>query len=128
MSKLELSPFDKISDKAGLVIGLLGIGLCFDDSYFLGGIAIVAGILLYMKHSGTVSLMKTARENVKKQFVEKREKGSEIIRALLAEVVDFRSDFEQKDQKSSEVTTFLSELEPDQYVKKLAGDNRHIAI
>ncbi len=128
LAKLELSPFDKISDKAGLVIGLLGVGLCFDDSYFLGGIAIVAGILLYMKHSGTVSLMKTARENVKKQFAEKREKGSEIIRALLAEVVDFRSDFEQKDQKSSEVTTFLSELEPDQYVKKLAGDNRHIAI
>ncbi len=128
LTKLELSPFTKLSDKAGLVIALLGIGLCFDDSYFLGGIAIVAGILLWLWHFGSVTNAETAREKVKAEFAKKREKGTEIIRAALAEVVDFRRDFQQKDQESRLVTTYLSELQSDQYVKKLAGDNRHIVV
>lgn len=69
---------------------------------------------------------KRASQNM--MFEEKRTNGLQIIRAALAEVVDFRREFAKKDGESQKVLDFLDSISPDQYVRKLAGSNRRIKL
>ena len=46
----------------------------------------------------------------------------------LAEVVDFRIEFADKDSESEQVIDFLEQLSPDQYVRKLATSNRRVKM
>lgn len=68
------------------------------------------------------------RQNIEAQFEEKRTKGSQIIRATLAEVVDFRAEFAEKDGESKKVIDLLEQITPEQYVKKLSDSNRRIKV
>jgi hypothetical protein len=52
----------------------------------------------------------------------------QIIRATLAEVVDFRAEFDERDGESKKVTDFLEQLAPDQYVKKLSDTTRRLKL
>ena len=61
-------------------------------------------------------------------FRKKRKSGHQIIRAVLAEVVDFRMEFDQKDAESQKVIDFLEQISPEQYVRKLADSNRRIKV
>ncbi len=54
--------------------------------------------------------------------------GSQIIRAVLAEVVDFWIEFKQKDSESQRVLDFLEQITPEQYVRKLSESNRRIKV
>ena len=68
------------------------------------------------------------RQNIEVHFEEKRKTGSQIIRATLAEIVDFRAEFAEKDGESQKVIDFLSQISPEQYVRKLADSNRRIKV
>ena len=68
------------------------------------------------------------RQNIETQFEEKRKTGSQIIRAILAEVVDFRAEFAEKDGESQKVIDFLEQISPEQYVRKLADSSRRIKV
>ena len=72
--------------------------------------------------------VETTREQIEKQFEEKREKGSQIILATLAEIVDFRSEFKERDAESQKVLDFLDQIAPEQYVRKLSDSNRRIRV
>lgn len=65
---------------------------------------------------------------IDQKYEEKRTKGSQIIRAVLAEVVDFRAEFDEKDRESEKVVDFLEQIAPEQYVRKLADSNRRIKL
>lgn len=68
------------------------------------------------------------RQNIEAQFGEKRKNGSQIIRAVLAEVVDFRAEFAEKDGESQKVIDFLEQISPEQYIRKLSDSNRRIKV
>ena len=72
--------------------------------------------------------VKDKRKNIENQFNEKRTAGTEIMRAVLAEVVDFRAEFEEKDSESQKVIDFLEQLSPDQYVRKMSDSTRRIKV
>lgn len=46
----------------------------------------------------------------------------------MAEVVDFREEFVEKDAGSQQVLDFLEQISPDQYVRKIAESNRRIKM
>ena len=71
---------------------------------------------------------KAAKETVNTQYEERRNSGIGIIRGALAEVVDFRSEFATKDAESQNVIDFLSQISPEQYVRKIADTNRRIRM
>ena len=81
-----------------------------------------------INHFSKKKSIETSRQRIEEQFEEKRTKGSEIIRAILAEVVDFRTEFEEKDAGSQKVVDFLEQITPDQYVRKLSDSNRRIKV
>ena len=72
--------------------------------------------------------LETKRQNIEKQFEDKRTSGTQIIRATLAEVVDFRAEFALRDGESRKVIDFLDQISPEQYVRKLSDSNRRINV
>lgn len=123
-----LSGFDKFCLYGGIIIGGIGLIMMIAGSVLPGLIAIVAGIGLVINHFSKKRKKEEARQNIETQFKEKRENGTQIIRATLAEVVDFRAEFAEKDSESQKVIDFLEEISPEQYVRKLSDSNRRIHV
>lgn len=95
---------------------------------FLGIIAIIVGIGMVINHFSKKKKVETNQQSISDQFERKRANGTQVIRAVLAEVVDFRQEFAEKDAKSQKVIDFLEQISPEQYVKKLSDSNRRIQV
>ncbi|MDO4701944.1 MAG: hypothetical protein Q4A47_04960 [Erysipelotrichaceae bacterium] len=105
----------------GLVLGIIGL-------ITLNFAFILIGAVLFFYFNSKKRSKRIQYENIEDEYSEKRKKGIQIIVALLAEVVDFRIDFSEKDQVSKDVIDYLSEIQPEQYINKLAESNRRIKM
>lgn len=128
LSQYVLSGFEKFCLYGGAIIAVIGLIMMFTNNTFLGLIAIVAGIGMVINHFSKKKKVEANRQSVENQFEEKRKNGSQIILATLAEVVDFRAEFAEKDRESQKVIDFLEQISPEQYVRKLADSNRRIIV
>ncbi len=128
MSKVVLSAFDKFCLWGGAAVGAIGLIMMFAGSALLGLIAVIAGAGMLVNHFSKKKSIEQTLKNLEAQFEEKRQKGSQIIRAVIAEIVDFRAEFAEKDAVSEKVCDFLEQITPDQYVKKLSDSNRRIKV
>ncbi len=128
LAQCELTKFDEYCLYGGGIIAAMGLGMAISGSVFLGIIAVVAGVGLISNHFSKKKKSEAAKETINTQYEERRNSGMGIIRALLAEVVDFRSEFATKDAESQNVIDFLSQITPEQYVRKIADTNRRIRM
>ena len=128
LSSCVLSDFDNFCRIGGLAVGGIGAVMLLCGSVFLGLIAIIGGIAMFLNHRSKEKAVEQAKENINHQFDDKRKKGTQIIRATLAEIVDYRAEFAQKDAESQKVLDFLEQITPEQYVRKLADSNRRIKV
>ena len=128
LTQTVLSGFEKFCLWGGAAIGGIGLIMIIAGSGFLGLIAIIAGIGMVINHYSKKKKVEQNRQNIETQFEEKRKTGSQIIRAILAEVVDFRAEFAEKDGESQKVIDFLEQISPEQYVRKLADSSRRIKV
>lgn len=124
----KLSGFAQFCLFGGIIIGAVGLIMLFASKVFLGIIAAVAGVGMIINHFSKKKKISAVRQEVETRFEEKRSSGIQIIRALMAEVVDFRAEFARRDSESKKVIDFLDEISPDQYVRKLADSNRRIKV
>lgn len=106
----------------------LGIGMMAALNVLLGIVVVVIGAGLIVNYFSKKTQLERARLNVQKEFDEKRNIGFQVLRAALAETVDFRREFAEKDAESQKVLDFLEQISPEQYVKKLADGNRRIKM
>jgi hypothetical protein len=128
LSKVVLDGFTNACKIAGPVIAGIGLIMIPVANIFLGLIAIIAGGLLFYNWYSKNKNLVVQRKNVEDGFAKKLHDGLIILRATLAEVVDFRKEFADEDQKSAKVLEFLDGITPDQYVKKLAGTRKHVKV
>lgn len=128
LAQCVLSAFEKFCLYGGAAIGVIGLIMMFAGSGFLGLIAMIAGGGMVINHFSKKKKIEATRQNIEAQFEEKRKNGSQIIRATLAEIVDFRAEFAEKDGESQKVIDFLEQISPEQYVRKLADSNRRINV
>ena len=128
LATVVLSGFEKFCLWGGAAIGAIGLIMMIAGSAFLGLIAIIAGIGMVINHFSKKKKVEQNRQNIEAKFEEKRKQGSQIIRATLAEVVDFRAEFAEKDGESQKVVDFLEQIAPEQYVKKLSDSSRRIKV
>lgn len=128
LAQTVLSAFEKFCLWGGAAIGGIGLIMTIAGSGFLGLIAIIAGIGMVINHFSKKKKIEQNCQNIEVQFEEKRKIGSQIIRATLAEVVDFRAEFAEKDGESQKVINFLEQISPEQYVRKLADSSRRIKV
>ena len=120
--------FDTYSLYAGAAVAAIGVFMFIAGSVFLGLIALIAGAGLVLNHFSKKKKVEANRQSIEAQYEQKRTNGSQLIRATLAEVVDFRAEFAAKDAESQKVVDFLEQISPDQYVRKLAETNRRIKM
>ena len=123
-----LSSFEQFCLYGGIAVGVIGLVMLLFGNKFLGLIAVIAGVGMVLNHFSKKKDIENKRQNIAERYEKKRSSGSEIIRATLAEVVDFRIEFADKDSESEQVIDFLEQLSPDQYVRKLATSNRRVKM
>ena len=123
-----MSSFEQFCLYGGIAVGVIGLVMLLFGNKFLGLIAVIAGVGMVLNHFSKKKDIENKRQNIAERYEKKRSSGSEIIRATLAEVVDFRSEFADKDSESEQVIDFLEQLSPDQYVRKLATSNRRVKM
>ena len=128
LERCALSGFEKFCLFGGLAIAVLGVIMAVTGHGFVGVIAAIAGIAMIIYHFSKKKNVRTNIENLTSQFEKKRTDGCQIIRATLAEVVDFRIEFEEKDSESEQVLDVLSQISPEQYVRKIAQTSRRIKM
>jgi hypothetical protein len=121
-----LSAFQNFCLWGGAAIGAVGLIMCFAVNIFVGIVTIIAGIGMVINHFSKKKLVAARRANLEQQFEQKRNNGVQILRATLAEVVDFRAYFAEKDAESTLVVNFLDQIKPEQYVRKLSDSTRRI--
>lgn len=123
-----MSSFEQFCLYGGIEVGVIGLVMLLFGNKFLGLIAVIAGVGMVLNHFSKKKDIENKRQNIAERYEKKRSSGSEIIRATLAEVVDFRIEFADKDSESEQVIDFLEQLSPDQYVRKLATSNRRVKM
>ena len=128
LEKCKLTTFEQYSMYAGIAIAVIGLLMMIFGTIFLGLIAIIAGIAMVIHHNSKKKQIAANIQNIEAHFEEKRVKGKQILRATLAEVVDFRAQFKEKDSESEKVIDFLEQISPEQYVAKLSDSSRRIRI
>lgn len=128
LSPQKLTAFDQFCLYGGAAIGVIGLIMLFANNILFGLIAVIAGLGMVLSHFSKKKKIKANIENIDKMYEDKRTKGLEILRALLAEIVDFREEFAAKDSESKKVLSFLEDIRPEQYVRKLSDSGRKIVI
>lgn len=123
-----MSSFEQFCLYGGIAVGVIGLVMLLFGNKFLGLIAVIAGVGMVLNRFSKKKDIENKRQNIAERYEKKRSSGSEIIRATLAEVVDFRIEFADKDSESEQVIDFLEQLSPDQYVRKLATSNRRVKM
>lgn len=124
--KLVLSGFQQFCLYGGGVIAALGLIMLVMGNLILGIVAAIAGVAMVLSHFSAKKNIEAQRQNTENQYEEMRKNGTQIIRATLAEVVDFRAEFAEKDAESTKVIDFIEQLSPDQYVKRVGDSTRRI--
>lgn len=128
LAACKLSGFEKFCLYGGGVIAALGAGMFAAGTVFLGLIAIIAGMGMIIYYFSNKKGIEAKRQSLEEKFEKKRRDGQKAIRATLAEVVDFRTEFAEKDAESQKVVDFLEQISPEQYIRKLSDSNRRIRV
>ena len=126
LSKCVLSSFEMFALYGGATIAAVGLLMFITGNTALGIIALIGGIGLVLYHFSKKKTMEQNKEKIAEQFDEKKTTGVGAIRAVLAEVVDYRSEFSRKDAVSTSVIDFLEQVTPQQYLGQVEGSTRRI--
>lgn len=128
LKQYEMSMFVKYCLYGGAALGVLGLFYMASGSTFSGIVCILAGVGAVLHHFSDKKRIEQSRQQITDQYEHKKDQGGKIIRATIAEVVDFRHEFAERDAESQGVIDFLEKLSPEQYIKKLADSIRRVKM
>lgn len=107
------------------VLGVIAVFFFF-GLWLIGIFMALMAIIPYFSLKNKEKMLAQKREQLKQQYAEATDVGVKRIRAIMAEVVDFRREFSKRDAESDLVLNFLNQITPNQYVHKIAGANRRV--
>ena len=125
LSKLKLNMFEQFCLYGGAAVILYGIIKSFMDKSF-AFITIILGIGLIIYHFTAKQKVQKLIQKTIENYAQKLESGKQIIRATIAEIVDFRVEFTEKDAESKKVLDFLEQIKPEEYIRKITSGERKI--
>ena len=126
LEKYKLTSYDNFFLYGGALIGILGLFML--STVVMGIFGIIAGIGMILHYNSIKKSKEANYQRTKDLFAERLEKGIIIIRAIMAETVDFREEFSKTDAESEKVLDFLRDIHPEQYINKLDSNSRRINI
>ena len=125
LSKLKLNMFEQFCLYGGAAVVLYGIIKSFMDKSF-AFITIILGIGLIIYHFTAKQKVQKLIQKTIENYAQKLESGKQIIRATIAEIVDFRVEFTEKDAESKKVLDFLEQIKPEEYIRRITSGERKI--
>ena len=125
LSKLKLNMFEQFCLFGGAAVVLYGIIKSFMDKSF-AFITIILGIGLIIYHFTAKQKVQKLIQKTIENYAQKLESGKQIIRATIAEIVDFRIEFTEKDAESKKVLDFFEQIKPEEYIRRLTNSERKI--
>lgn len=125
LSKLKLNMFEQFCLYGGAAVVLYGIIKSFMDKSF-AFITIILGIGLIIYHFTAKQKVQKLIQKTIENYAQKLESGKQIIRATIAEIVDFRIEFTEKDAESKKVLDFFEQIKPEEYIRRLTNSERKI--
>ena len=125
LSKLKLNMFEQFCLYGGAAVILYGIIKSFMDKSF-AFITIILGIGLIIYHFTAKQKVQKLIQKTIENYAQKLESGKQIIRATIAEIVDFRVEFTEKDAESKKVLDFFEQIKPEEYIRRLTNSERKI--
>ena len=125
IAKRKLDMFQQFCLYGGAAVILYGIVKTFMDKS-LAFITIIIGIGLIIYHFTSKSKLQKIIQQIIDAYDKKLESGQEVIRALMAEIVDFRVEFNERDAESTKVLDFFEQIRPEEYIRKIGTNERKI--
>ena len=125
LSKLKLNMFEQFCLYGGAAVILYGIIKSFMDKSF-AFITIILGIGLIIYHFTAKQKVQKLIQKTIENYAQKLESGKQIIRATIAEIVDFRIEFTEKDAENKKVLDFFEQIKPEEYIRRLTNSERKI--
>jgi len=125
LSKLKLNMFEQFCLFGGAAVVLYGIIKSFMDKSF-AFITIILGIGLIIYHFTAKQKVQKLIQKIIENYAQKLESGKQIIRATIAEIVDFRVEFSERDVESKKVLDFFEQIKPEEYIRRLTNAERKI--
>ena len=125
LSKLKLNMFEQFCLFGGAAVVLYGIIKSFMDKSF-AFITIILGIGLIIYHFTAKQKVQKLIQKTIEKYAQKLESGKQIIRATIAEIVDFRVEFSERDVESKKVLDFFEQIKPEEYIRRLTNSERKI--
>jgi len=125
LSKAKLDLFQQFCLYGWAADILYGIIKTFMDKS-LAFITIIIGIGLIIYHFTSKSKLQKIIQQIIEAYDKKLESGQQIIRAIIAEIVDFRIEFNERDAESSKVLDFFEQIRPEEYIRKIGTNERKI--
>ena len=95
-----------------------------DGSFAFILFIVAVGMILY--HFSAKSKIQKIIQKTIESYSQKLESGKQIIRATIAEIVDFRIEFSEKDAESKKVLDFLEQIKPEEYIRRITSGERKI--
>ena len=125
LSQTKLSMFEQYSLWAGIAIGAYAlIKTIMDGSFAFIFFIVAVGMILY--HFSAKSKIQKIIQKTIESYSQKLESGKQIIRATIAEIVDFRVEFSERDVESKKVLDFFEQIKPEEYIRRLTNGERKI--
>ena len=125
LSKAKLDLFQQFCLYGGAAVILYGVIKTFMDKS-LAFITIIIGVGLIFYHFTSKSKLQKIIQQIIEAYDKKLESGQQIIRAIIAEIVDFRIEFNERDAESSKVLDFFEQIRPEEYIRKSGTNERKI--
>lgn len=126
--KRKKAALDQVKPNVGVMVvaaimALVGIVLMVEMDPVPGLVVLAIAIgLVPISLSG----QKKRREQIQSEFEERHKSASEVLRALLAEGVDYRSQWTEKDAEAETFRQVLTELTPSQHQHSQPGNGRTV--
>lgn len=113
---LKLGDFAENGNTYATIALVIAIILWITSHGFIATLVAGFGAYSYINRKQEQTIIEDQRNAIKNTYNDKRNNGTLVIQNIMAEVVDYRQEFEERDEEAKTVLDFLHAITPNQYI------------
>ncbi|WP_302815918.1 DUF456 domain-containing protein [Selenomonas flueggei] len=121
MRPYELSSQEKLFRWIWLLPVLLGL---YGGEVYWTALGIAAGAVIFNAYIKAKKRMDSIHARITEEYQKQEEEGTQMLRGVIAEIVDYRTEIERLDAESEKVIDLLQGLNPAQFIGSADGSRR----
>ena len=121
MRPYELSSQEKLFRWIWLLPVLLGL---YGGEVYWTALGIAAGAVIFNAYIKAKKRMDSIHKSITEEYQKQEEEGTQMLRGVIAEIVDYRTEIARLDAESEKVIDFLQGLNPAQFIGSADGSRR----